>query len=58
VHDGLSRESQPSFATHPVLISASAALAILYTHTGASEFAWSIGEQPAACPFVTAIIGL
>jgi ABC-type glycerol-3-phosphate transport system permease component/peptidoglycan/LPS O-acetylase OafA/YrhL len=40
------------------LISSLGAMAMMYLHTKTSEFAWSIGEQPAAFPFFTAIIGL
>jgi peptidoglycan/LPS O-acetylase OafA/YrhL len=40
------------------LISSVTVMAIMYSHVKVAEFAWSIGEQPAAFPFFTLIIGL
>jgi ABC-type glycerol-3-phosphate transport system permease component/peptidoglycan/LPS O-acetylase OafA/YrhL len=34
------------------------ALGVMYTHVGQAEFAWSIGQQPAAFPFYTLLIGV
>jgi ABC-type glycerol-3-phosphate transport system permease component/peptidoglycan/LPS O-acetylase OafA/YrhL len=40
------------------VIASLSAMTIMYTHSSVSEYAWSIGEQPAAFPYFTAIIGL
>jgi ABC-type glycerol-3-phosphate transport system permease component/peptidoglycan/LPS O-acetylase OafA/YrhL len=40
------------------IISSIAALTVMWTHTTTSEYAWSIGDQPAAFPFFTTIIGV